>query len=48
VPMALLAQAKDLAVGRIQSGEQGGRAVAFVVVLPARGNACASEKPFLA
>src|SRR6266700_8291890 len=32
VPMALLAQAKDLAVGRIQRGKQCGRAVAFVVV----------------
>ena len=32
VAMPLLAQAKDLAVGGIQSGEQGGRAVAFVVV----------------
>ena len=30
--MPLLAQAKDLAVGRVQRGEQSGRAVAFVVV----------------
>ena len=30
--MTLLAQAKDLAVGRIQRGKQGGGAVAFVVV----------------
>jgi len=32
VAMPLLAQAKDLAVGRIQRGKQGGSAVAFVVV----------------
>jgi hypothetical protein len=32
VAMPLLAPAKDLAVGGIQSGEQGGRAVVFVVV----------------
>ena len=30
--MLLLAKAKDLAVGGIQSGEQSGRAVAFAVV----------------
>src|SRR5438552_8219668 len=30
--MPLLAQAEDLAVGGVQSGEQSGRAVAFVVV----------------
>ncbi len=47
VAMASLAQAKDLAIGRIQRGEQSGRAVAFVVVghggaapaLPAAGRA---------
>jgi hypothetical protein len=33
VPMAHLAQAKDLAVGRIQRGKQCDRAVAFVVAL---------------
>lgn len=33
VPMAHLAQAKDLAVGRIQRGQQCDRAVAFVVAL---------------
>jgi hypothetical protein len=32
VAMPFLAQAKDLAIGRIQRGKQGGRAVAFVVV----------------
>src|ERR1035441_9189223 len=36
VAAPLLAQAKDLAIGRIQRGKQGGRAVAFVVVRHSR------------
>src|SRR6266566_6093969 len=32
VPMPLLAQAKDLAIGRVQRGKQSGGAVAFVIM----------------
>ena len=32
VPVALLAEAEDLAVERVEGGKQGGRAIAFIVV----------------